>query len=82
MASLQVRELPDLIYHKLKLEADKKHRSLARHATITLAKGLESSLISKERRLEILSDLKRNTQKIREFNLSNPVDLIRDDRGR
>lgn len=82
MASLQVRELPDQIYHKLKNEADKKNRSLARQAAITLAKGLSTSLNQKERRMGILADLKKYSTQIRRRKLSNPLDMIREDRNR
>ncbi len=82
MASLQVRELPDQIYLKLKQEAQKKHRSLAQQATITLSKGLNISLNAKERRIEILSHLKEYNKKRKHNQLSDPVKLIRKDRER
>jgi plasmid stability protein len=57
MASLQIRDLPDQIYEKLKKEAKKKHRSLAQQALITLAKGLKTSDNPKERRTILLDSL-------------------------
>jgi len=82
MASLQVRELPEQIYLKLKEEAQKKHRSLAQQATITLAKGLNIRLNAKERRFELLSNLKEYHKKHKLNQLSDPVEMIREDRER
>jgi len=78
MASLQVRELPEQIYEKLKTEAAKKHRSLAQQAVITLAKGLDSPIDPKERRRIILEELDKKKGDKR----SDPVRLIREDRER
>ena len=82
MPSLQVRELPEQIYQKLKEEAAKKHRSLAQQAVITIAKGLNTSLNVKERRIEVLSELKKNKDRVLAYKLSDPVGLIRKDRER
>jgi plasmid stability protein len=82
MASLQVRELPEQIYEKLKLEAAKKHRSLAQQAVITLAKGLDSPIDPKERRRIILEELEDDKLNSKMEKLSDPVRLIREDRER
>ena len=57
MAILQVRDLPDQIYEKLKKEAQKKHRSLSQQAIVTLAKGLDAPYNAKEMRLMLLESL-------------------------
>jgi len=41
VSSLQVRELPENIYHQLKSRAEADHRSLAQEAVAILAKGLK-----------------------------------------
>ena len=40
MPSIQVRDLPEQIYRKLKINAKKDHRSLSQQAIVTLKKGL------------------------------------------
>ena len=82
MASLQVRDMPDQIYEKLKKEARKKHRSLAQQALITLAKGLETSDNPKERRTILLDSLSTEQRTNNQYNLSDPVKIIRQDRER
>lgn len=82
MASLQIRELPEQIYLKLKEEAQKKHRSLAQQATISLSKGLNVRLDAKERRIELMANLKEYHKKNKYHQLSDPVEMIRKDRER
>ena len=40
MPSIQVRDLPEEIYNKIKNNAQKDHRSLSQQAIVTLKKGL------------------------------------------
>ncbi len=40
MPSIQVRDLPEQIYSKIKNNAQKDHRSLSQQAIVTLKKGL------------------------------------------
>jgi len=82
MATLQIRDLPDQIYEKLKKEAKKKHRSLAQQAVITLAKGLETPYNPKERRSILIDSLKTENHKGKKYKLSDPVKIIREDRER
>jgi hypothetical protein len=82
MATLQVRELPVQIYEKLKREAKREHRSLSQQATIALAKGLNTQLNPKERRKLALKELQMLKDQMKEYNLSDPVNLIREDRQR
>ncbi len=82
MATLQVRDLPDQIYEKLKKEAKKKHRSLTQQAIITLAKGLDTPYNPKERRSMLLDNLSQDKQTNKKYKLSDPVKIIREDRER
>ncbi len=82
MASLQVRDLPDQIYQKLKEEAEREHRSIAQQAIVSLANGLDVSLDRTARRQKLLSIIKRDAHKYISFNLRDPVDLVREDRNR
>jgi len=82
MPSLQVRELPEQIYHKIKREAHNKHRTLVQQAIVTLAKGLNVPLDPKKRRENLLNILKQNAEIISKYKLSDPVNLINKDRER
>jgi plasmid stability protein len=82
MATLQVRDLPDQIYEKLKKEAREKHRSLAQQAIVTLAKGLDTSYDARERRSLLLDNLHKEKNDQKRYNLSDPVKIIREDRER
>jgi plasmid stability protein len=82
MAILQVRDLPDQIYEKLKKEAKRKHRSLSQQAIITLAKGLETPYNPKERRTILIDSLETDNNKSKKYKLSDPVKIIREDRKR
>jgi len=82
MASLQVRDLPEQIYEKLKKEARKMHRSLAQQAVITLAKGLDTSHNPKEKRALLLDNIIKDIPDNKKYRLSDPVKIIREDRER
>lgn len=82
MPSLQVRELPEQIYNKLKVEAQKEHRSFAQQAIITLAKGLGISDKPVKRRVEILKYIKEDPILSSIKNVPDPIDFIREDRER
>ncbi len=83
MPSLQIRELPDPIYIKLKEQAKREARSLSQQAVVTLAKGLgigEKDL--KERRKEIIEKISRDRIISTADDLPDPAELIRQDRER
>lgn len=81
MASLQVRELPDALYHKLQKLADSEHRSIAQQAVILLAQALSVSLSNTHRRKNVLSALATNTApKQKKYTAADK--LVREDRDR
>jgi hypothetical protein len=82
MASLQVRELPEPLYQKLVETAQREHRSIAQQAVVLLAEGLNVSLSYKEKRRKILEAVKNDTEYLGKFNVSNPIEMIREDRNR
>ncbi len=63
-------------------KAKKSHRSLAREAIITIAKGLQTTVSNKNRRTELLKDIKKNSCIENKIIHINPTDLIREDRNR
>ena len=82
MPSLQVRELPENIYHLLQERAKKEHRSLAQEAVVTLARGLQAPLSQKNRRMELLQMITNSLPVDQSAAHLDPVELLREDRGR
>ena len=82
MPSLQVRELPENIYHLLQKQAKKSCRSLSGEAIFTLAKGLESSVSNKDRRSALLEQIRENPTVEKKILDLDPVEFIREDRDR
>jgi len=82
MPSLQIRELPESIYQKLKEQAGKEFRSLSQQAIITLAKGLGIHEDPKDRRRKVLERIAQEPVDGSETSLPDPVVLIREDRKR
>ncbi len=81
MPSLQIRDLPDDVYEALAYRAQAQHRSLAQQAIVELRRIPE--LTARERRLEILKELKKRRETESPCTLSRaPEDLIREDRER
>ena len=82
MPSLQVRELPDNIYHLLQERAQTKHRSLAQEAIVVLAKGLETSTTNKQRRQQVLAKIAATAAVSTEANAVDPLIWIHEGRDR
>jgi plasmid stability protein len=81
MPSLQIRDLPDDVYEALAYRAQAEHRSLAQQAIVELRRIPE--LTARERRLEILTELKKRIETEPPSTLPRaPEDLIREDRER
>jgi len=82
MPSIQVRDLPEQIYNKLKNNAQKDHRSLSQQAIVTLKKGLGIDENHKERRRILVDQIMSRRVAFDIAKLENPVNLIREDRDR
>ncbi|MGB9500490.1 MAG: hypothetical protein ACKVE4_12280 [Dissulfuribacterales bacterium] len=82
MPSLQVRELPAHIYHKLQSKAQKEHRSFSQQAIVALAKGLDMEENPKNRRAALLKNILDDPIIMNSQAITSPVDLIRKDRQR
>lgn len=83
MPSIQVREVPDVIYKKLAEGAKRDGRSIAQQALVLIAKMLEVDPQPKVRRQALLERLRREPvigQGSAAF--SAPSELIRQDRDR
>ena len=82
MPSIQVRDLPVQIYRKLRINAQKDHRSLSQQAIVTLKKGLGIDENHKERRRILVDQIMSRRVAFDIAKLENPVNLIREDRDR
>ena len=81
MPSLQIRDLPEDVYEALAFRAEVEHRSLAQQAIVELRRIPE--LTARERRLEILKELKQRIATEPPVELSRAAeDLVREDRER
>jgi plasmid stability protein len=79
MATLQVRNMPDNLYKKLRDKANKEYRSIAQQVIYELENALEYSVENKKRRRNTLEKIRQNKPKVK---YSDPVELIRADRDR
>ena len=82
MPSLQVRELPEHIYHQLCREAEIQHRSIAQQAVAALARGLQLELDPKSRRIALLTRINAEPITLNVVPPTDPAQLIREDRER
>jgi len=82
MPSIQIRDLPEQIYSKIKNNAQKDHRSLSQQAIVTLKKGLGIDENNKERRRILVDQIMSRRVAFDIAKLENPVNLIREDRDR
>jgi len=80
--SIQVRDLPEQIYNKIKNNAQKDHRSLSQQAIVTLKKGLGIDENHKERRRILVDQIMSRRVTFDIAKLENPVNHIREDRDR
>jgi len=82
MPSLQIRDLPAPVHRALAERAKREHRSIAQEATILLTTALAQPISHKERRREILAQIKANPITFDYGELGPPEEVIRRDRDR
>ena len=80
MPSLQVRDLPEDIYHQLNYLANKDHRSLAQETVVLLKESINVRMANQARRKQLLKTFKGLGIDSSDF--PDPADLIREDRER
>jgi len=80
MPSLQVRDMPPVLYAKLKQMAQREHRSIAQETIVLLERSLGIRHDPKARRNRLVQEI--SSLSIDASNLSDPVDMIRRDRDR
>jgi plasmid stability protein len=82
MPTLQIRNLPDRIYRKLRDSAKRDHRSMAQQATVLLAQALEAPPSPRQHRRLLLEQFARHPILPDAAKLTPPELLIREDRRR
>ncbi|MEZ4851243.1 MAG: hypothetical protein R3B93_22035 [Bacteroidia bacterium] len=82
MPSIQVRDLPEHIYHALKVAAKHARRSLSQQAIISLAKGLDIPVAYQKRREIVLSEIEKNESRLKGLSQLDITVFIREDRDR
>lgn len=78
MVSLQIRDLPDDVYHALLARARREGRSLAQQALYELRKLAEVE--ARDRRRLVLDRLRQRAEEGAAPTVEDPVTLIREDR--
>ncbi len=79
MPTIQVREVPEHIYRTLTEEAKRERRSLSQQIVATLARGLKLEVDPKQRRRQVLAEIRASVPIKWAF---DPVASIRKDRER
>jgi hypothetical protein len=84
MPTLQIREVPQEIYDKLKIISLESRRSMTQQVIHYIEKGIDeetSQALRKQRKLAALKRIKEMKQEF-SFDTSQVVDWIREDRDR
>jgi plasmid stability protein len=82
MPVLQVRDLPQEVYHKLVDRAKRERRTISQQATVILKEALDVATPPKERRAQMLRGLAETAPGKKTLRVTPPEKLIREDRDR
>lgn len=82
MPTLQIRNLPQELYDKLKRSARKSKRSMTQEAILLLQNSLETNLEERKRRVTDLQALNEKVAKPEGANIEEIIQWIREDRYR
>ena len=82
MPSLQVREMPIVLYGALQECAKREHRSLAQQAVVTLARGMDLTENPADRRRALLDHIKNSAVGSPELDLPDAATVVNEDRAR
>lgn len=81
MPALQIRDLPDDLYDRIKRLSEREHRSLSSQALVLLEEALSRTEEPRERRLELVEAIERRHEAWSD-ELPAPEELIAEDRAR
>ncbi|MEL6846060.1 MAG: hypothetical protein AAFP02_22860 [Bacteroidota bacterium] len=82
MPAIQVRNLPEHIYEALKEAAQKERRSLSQQIVVSLAKALEINVDYREKRIELIEEIKNTPQQYPSIDEDELVGWVREDRDK
>jgi plasmid stability protein len=82
MPALQVRDLPEHVYRRLKDEAASENRSIAQETIVLLKEALEMETKKKLARRLLVQRILRTPSPADPQKIPDPADLLREDRGR
>ncbi len=82
MPSLQVRDLPEHVYRKLREQAALEHRSIAQETVVLLEKALEMETKRKNKRKQLLEKILQTAPLMDPRKIPDPVELLRQDHSR
>jgi len=82
MPALQIRDLPDDLYERLKRLSEREHRSLAGQATVLLERALSDENPERARREEAVDRIDDQREEWNNEPLPEPADLVAEDRKR
>lgn len=80
MPALQVRDLPEDLYRKLSLSAQKENRSITQQTIVLLQQALGTAPSYQERKQQLLEKIKQRNITANDW--PEPAELIRADRDR
>ncbi len=82
MPSLQVREVPEVLYKKLTQRAKEQHRSIAQETIHILSEKLDIEESPKKKQEKLLEEINKLHKQYDFSDLPDPVEIIRKDRQR
>ncbi len=82
MPSLQVRDLPEHIYRRLREDPDAENRSITQETIVLLKEALEMQTRKKLARRQLVQRILRTPPPAEPQKIPDSADLLREDRGR
>jgi len=82
VATLQIRDLDEAVYRRLKERAKRERRSLARQAAVALEESLRDEDDARQRRGALLDEIAAEGALSSKVSIEDVVELIREDRER
>ncbi len=82
MAILQVRDVPEELYKNLSDQAREENRSISQETIFLLKNALKTKSERLNHRKKVLDEIERLDISASDNTLSDPADLIREDRDR
>lgn len=82
MATLQIRDLDEAVYRRLKERARRERRSLTRQAVVALEEALRDEDDARRRREDLLDEIAADGQPPTGLGVEDLVTLLREDRER